>query len=69
MSSPSSSRKKLPRLTRFSFLVTVLGLLAGAVLWFTAGPRWAGYTWRAVLIVVLLSLAFDILSSLRRGEI
>ncbi|HSK75217.1 MAG TPA: heavy metal translocating P-type ATPase [Thermoanaerobaculia bacterium] len=69
MSSPSSSRKKLPRLTRFSFLVTVLGLLTGAVLWFTAGSRWAEHTWRAVLIVVLLSLAFDILSSLRRGEI
>ena len=62
-------RQELPRLTRFSFAVTVLGLLAGAVLWLADRPHWAELTWRAVLIVVLLSLALDVLASLRRGEL
>jgi heavy metal translocating P-type ATPase len=69
MSSPSHSRKDPARLTRFSFLVTVLGLLFGTVAWFVRGPGPAEYAWRAVLILSLLTLAANVLASLRRGEI
>lgn len=59
-----------PKIVRpFLAAFTAAGLVAGLFAKLTGYGSWAGFTWAAVTVVVLIVLLFEIVSSLARGNI
>jgi len=56
-------------LTRIAAAATVTGLVLGAAAWFLGYPGAARTSWGVTIALVLLPLLFEIVSSLRRGQI
>ncbi|KAF0127045.1 MAG: heavy metal translocating P-type ATPase, partial [Xanthobacteraceae bacterium] len=59
----------LTRLKSLLVVVPATGLVAGLLARWLGQPEWSDPVWTAATVVVILALAAEIVTSLRRGEV